>query len=331
MKTIAIILIFLSCTGVQVLAQPKPPLKSLNVGNFWVYKYSTSRTPRADITGDAYERVTSKQMINGKEYATVYNSYFKTFFLERSDSNNVYRWDGTKEVTTYSLLWEVGDTVNLQFLWHGCSQCKYIIDYTTTSYAPNLLKDTIYSFSLRDVIPRLPMPVAPYRIAYVRKYFINQLDTSGLARDFRGEYAAVLGATLLKGALVDGVAIRDTNIITSVEEIPTLASTQQKQGNASTQASQPRIAIAVSAENPFTTRTQVRYRLEQGGSVELAAYNAQGIRLTTFARSTQAIGEHTATWNGTNAEGQDVPSGTYFLVVFVNDRQVGEVKVVKLR
>ena len=87
----------------------------------------------------------------------------------------------------------------------------------------------------------------------------------------------------------------------------------------------------MNAENPFTTRTQVRYRLEQAGNVALAVYNVQGVRLTTFANAQQGVGDHTATWNGTNAEGQDVPSGTYFIVVFVNERQAGEVKVMKVR
>jgi hypothetical protein len=55
------------------------------------------------------------------------------------------------------------------------------------------------------------------------------------------------------------------------------------------------------------------------------------VRLTTILRARQGVGEYTATWNGTNAEGLEVPAGAYFLVVFVNDRQAGEVKVVKLR
>jgi hypothetical protein len=326
MKTILVFFILFAVSS-RIEAQPAQPLKSLNVGNFWVYEFSSTRGLRSDIKGDAYERVASTQMINGKQYATVYNSYTKSYRLERSDSNNVYVWNGSKEVIIHSLLWKEGDTVDFQFYWHGCNGCRYIVNTLSSRYNP-FLRDTTYSFYLQDVILRLPKPVDPYRVTYVRKYLLNQLDTLGL--DNRGN-PNVLGGALLKGALVDGTVLLDTNIITSVEEIPNLALTQSKQGNASTQANAPRIAITVSAENPFTTRTQVRYRLEQGGSVELAAYNAQGIRLATFARSTQGIGEHTATWNGTNAEGQDVPSGTYFLVVFVNDRQVGEVKVVKVR
>jgi hypothetical protein len=327
MKTFFMLLIAILFLQSVVFAQQKPPLKSLNIGNFWVYEYTSSKAPRPDITGDAYERVVGTRMINGKQYAQVYNSYFQTFFFERSDSNNVYFWNGSEEIRTHSLEWKVGDTINFQFLWHGCANCKYIITATFSSYVANILKDSIYRFVLRDVVPRNLMPVSPYSIAYVRRFFINQIDTSGLYRERPDGF----GGSFLKGAFIDGRAIRDTNITTSVIDDPNLSLVQSKQGRTTIQSTAPRIAITMSAENPFTQRTQVRYRLEQAGTVELAVYSTQGVRLTSIQRGYQSAGEHTATWNGTNAEGLDVPTGAYFLVVFVNDKQAGEVKVIKQR
>jgi hypothetical protein len=331
MKFFIISLAFIATLSLHLFSQTKPPLKSLNVGNFWVYKYGSSKAPRPDIRSDGYERVVGTQTINGTVYARVFNSYFQQYFLERSDSNTVYRWNGiqNREVVAFSLNWKEGDTVNFEFFWHGCMNCRYIVQ-TPSKFYNSSLRDTTFSFYLADIIPKGFQPVAPYQIIFARKYLFNQLDTNRLNSMRTSDEVA--GTTFLKGAYVDGVVLRDTNIITSVVEPPIDPVAQSKQTNAATtQATTPRIAVALSAENPFTQRTQVRYRLEQAGTVELAVYSTQGVRLTSIQRGYQSVGEHTATWNGTNAEGLDVPTGAYFLVVFVNDKQAGEVKVIKQR
>jgi hypothetical protein len=330
MKYFLIIIVIVVGATFYAYGQPKPPLKSLNVGNFWVYLYGSSKAPRPELRGNFYERVIGTQLFNGKIYAQVYNSYLRTTFFERSDSNTLYRWNlqQGREDIAYSLNWKEGDTVNFEFFWHGCVNCRYIVNTPSTFYSPSL-RDTTYSFYLADVIPKGLQPVNPYEITFVRKYLFNQIDTNRLnSARTSGEVA---GTTFLKGAYVDGVVLRDTNIITSVVEEPYLPLAQSKQQNSTTQAAPPRISVALSAENPFTQRTQVRYRLEQSADVSLVVYSTEGVRLTTILRARQGVGEYTATWNGTNAEGLEVPAGAYFLVVFVNDRQAGEVKVVKLR
>ncbi|TAE20706.1 MAG: hypothetical protein EAZ92_17800 [Candidatus Kapaibacterium sp.] len=321
----------LFCTDVA-FSQQKPPLKSLNVGNFWVYRYGSSKAPRPELPKDAYERVVGTQFFGGKEYARVFNSYFQQYFFERSDSNTVYRWNTSqgREITAFSLNWKEGDTVNFEFFWHGCQNCKYVV-LAPSKFFNTGIRDTTYSFILADAIPIGLRPVPPYDIRFARKYLFNQIDSSRLnASRTSGE---IVGTTFLKGAFVDGVVLRDTNIITSVVEDPLLSLAQSKPNDnaqvASTSAR--RVAVQMSAENPFSSRTQVRYRLEQAGTVELAVYNAQGVRLATMQRGRKAAGEQTASWNGTSTEGLEVPAGAYFLVLFVDERQVGEVKVVKVR
>lgn len=328
------IFLILSCLllGETATAQTLPPLKSLTVGNFWVYNYSVDAPmiiPR-NTKGDYVERVLRTQSINGKDYAIVYDNYTQTTRLERSDANNLYEWDGTKDVVTQSLLWKLNDTVIFKNLWYGCLTCKYLVRSVSidSDNAP-VLQYPKYKY----IFETLPKPqfelVPPYEFHYTRGYGVWQYYHRGLVRIIQ---TGTLAGGYLKGAYIDGVVLRDTNIITSVIEEPPLPLAQSKQAsNSSTQAAPPRLSLALSAENPFTSRTQVRYRLERSGNVALAVYNVQGVRLATFAQAMQGVGEHTAIWNGTNADGQDVPAGTYFIVVFVNDRQAGEVKVAKVR
>jgi FlgD Ig-like domain len=324
------ILVILCCVTFHALAQQtSPPLKSLSLGNFWVYGYYSSTAPRADIQGEAVERVIATRTINGKQYGEIFNTYSRTVRLERSDSNNVYVWNGVQDTIAHSILWKKGDTINLNFFWHGCNNCRYVITGKAKRFDERVIKDTLYSYSLESLQNR--QLGSNFTLTYIRKHGLHQIDTLGLTTGRNGPTIGVLGTTLQKGSFIDGKVIRDTNVITSVTEPPLDPVAQAKQQNANTQAAKPRMVVKVSAENPFTTRTTIRYTLEQGGNVELVVYNAQGVRLTTLSPAWKGIGEHTATWNGTNTEGQEVPSGTYFLVVFVNDRQAGEVKVVKLR
>jgi hypothetical protein len=314
--------------AISVTAQPLEPLKSLNVGNMWIYRLSSRLAPSYGTTGEAVERVLTKTIINGREYAQVYNSYHRSVRYERSDSNNIYVWNGMQDTVAHTTLWKVGDTVKFRMLWHGCDTCRYRIISASRYFDRNFLKDSVFSFVMVPTTEHLGVSIS---FNYNRKHGLNQIDTNGVALGNNGLTSRTIGLTFLNGLLLDGKVLRDTNMITSVPDDPNLRLAQSKQGSTTTQAAQPRIAVALSAENPFTQRTQVRYRLEQAGIVELAVYSTQGVRLTTVQRGYQSAGEHTATWNGTNAEGQDVPSGAYFLVVFVNDKQAGEVKVIKQR
>jgi hypothetical protein len=64
--------------------------------------------------------------------------------------------------------------------------------------------------------------------------------------------------------------------------------------------------------NPFNAQTNIRYRLVRPGFVEIMVYDLTGNRVTTLYRGTQDMGEHSQVWDGTDASGRAVSSGTYY-------------------
>jgi hypothetical protein len=63
--------------------------------------------------------------------------------------------------------------------------------------------------------------------------------------------------------------------------------------------------------NPFNPSTEIVYSLPRDTHVELKIVDALGRFVTRLADGFQHSGEHTQTWNGTDQEGQGMPSGVY--------------------
>ena len=72
--------------------------------------------------------------------------------------------------------------------------------------------------------------------------------------------------------------------------------------------------------NPFNPSTTIRYYLVRSGEVELTIFNAAGERVRTLVRQHQDQGDHAVQWDGRNAAGRAVPSGTYLYELKVGDR-----------
>ena len=89
--------------------------------------------------------------------------------------------------------------------------------------------------------------------------------------------------------------------------------------------------LNITSENPFSNRATVQYSLDAPCRVELIVYSAQGQKIASIVRGTQAAGEHRAEWDGRTEEGQEASSGAYFILSFVNGKKIGEVKAVKAR
>ncbi len=63
--------------------------------------------------------------------------------------------------------------------------------------------------------------------------------------------------------------------------------------------------------NPFNPETVIAYQLPQAGQVRLSIYDALGRKVTDLFEGRQEAGKHTLRWNGANAQGSNVASGTY--------------------
>ena len=71
-------------------------------------------------------------------------------------------------------------------------------------------------------------------------------------------------------------------------------------------------ALAQNRPNPFNPRTDIAFDLPQSGRVRLAIYAADGRLVTTLVEGDLPAGPHSVAWDGLDARGRAVPSGTYF-------------------
>ena len=65
--------------------------------------------------------------------------------------------------------------------------------------------------------------------------------------------------------------------------------------------------------NPFNPKTSIRFLAPSAGPVSLEVLDLQGRLVRSFARSVDAAGPVTLSWDGRNADGGAMPSGVYFL------------------
>ena len=63
--------------------------------------------------------------------------------------------------------------------------------------------------------------------------------------------------------------------------------------------------------NPFNPETTISYELTSPETVACSIYNVNGQLVKSLVNGYQSAGKHHITWNGTNADGQPVPSGIY--------------------
>jgi len=65
--------------------------------------------------------------------------------------------------------------------------------------------------------------------------------------------------------------------------------------------------------NPFNPRTFVSYQLASGGRVTVAVYDLRGRLVQTLWDGEQGGGSHQLYWNGRDASGNEMPSGSYLI------------------
>ncbi len=78
--------------------------------------------------------------------------------------------------------------------------------------------------------------------------------------------------------------------------------------------------------NPFNPSTEIRYQLPEAVEVKITVYNVLGQEVQTLVRGRQEAGNYLVRWEGRNEQGQQVPSGMYFLRMkagrFIADRKL---------
>jgi len=72
-------------------------------------------------------------------------------------------------------------------------------------------------------------------------------------------------------------------------------------------------ALSLAFPNPFNPKTTLAYSLDHEQTVELAVYNLRGELVAVLDRGERSAGEHKLVWDGTDATGDQVSSGAYFV------------------
>jgi hypothetical protein len=67
--------------------------------------------------------------------------------------------------------------------------------------------------------------------------------------------------------------------------------------------------------NPFNPRTSISFFLPRSGRAEIGVYELTGRRVAVLAARSFPAGRHTLDWNGRDAAGRALPSGTYLVRV----------------
>lgn len=78
-------------------------------------------------------------------------------------------------------------------------------------------------------------------------------------------------------------------------------------------ASTPReFHLAQNSPNPFNASTSIRYSVPEDGVVTLEVFDIEGRKITSLVNQYQSAGHYEVKWDGTNASGKEVSSGSYF-------------------
>jgi FlgD Ig-like domain/Fibronectin type III domain len=71
--------------------------------------------------------------------------------------------------------------------------------------------------------------------------------------------------------------------------------------------------------NPFNSTTVIDYQISSRAHVKVSVYDLLGQRVSTLVDAVKAVGNYSASWDGTNSRGESVASGIYFCRMDVND------------
>ena len=109
----------------------------------------------------------------------------------------------------------------------------------------------------------------------------------------------------LSGEVVGTFYIDDVKLVAAKLPEPTAVETSQE-------ADLPSYyALSQNYPNPFNPQTAISYAVAQPGTVQLHIYAITGQHIRTLMDGEHAAGPHSVTWDGRDADGQDVASGVY--------------------
>ena len=87
--------------------------------------------------------------------------------------------------------------------------------------------------------------------------------------------------------------------------------------------------LITASPNPFgsSTRISIKYKSEETVKVEI--YDSFGHRVKTMLNSSLSEGNYELKWNGTDNNGNNLPKGVYFAIMFSGEKELDSLKIVK--
>ena len=82
-------------------------------------------------------------------------------------------------------------------------------------------------------------------------------------------------------------------------------------------------ALSQNYPNPFNPTTQIRFSTDKSARIELKVFDVLGREITTLLSNEMTPGEYSATWDGKNKYGQQMPSGVYYVRMTASVRDQG--------
>ncbi len=83
------------------------------------------------------------------------------------------------------------------------------------------------------------------------------------------------------------------------------------------------------APNPFTTQTIISAKWDNPAHINIEIYNNAGLLIKTLQSGSQPAGSCKIFWNGTDDTGNYLSAGVYVVVLRVEGKEVGSLKIVK--
>lgn len=132
------------------------------------------------------------------------------------------------------------------------------------------------------------------------KVIIRIPEAAQTSQNFRVRFVAnaPLNQTAEEARFVKAL-VDDVNILTTNEVVADVLDNTETAGR------------LVSAPNPFSSTTTLRYAVEKAGAVRMTVYSLTGTEVATLANGYSAPGDYAIEWNGTDNAGNKVAPGVY--------------------
>lgn len=128
-------------------------------------------------------------------------------------------------------------------------------------------------------------------------------DNRVVVMSMREENAYVMNL----GAAAVPLVIRTPNMISGVDDLPGLA-----------------YGLEV-YPNPFNPMTTLHFEMARSGTAEIRIFSVRGELISTLGNTFYEAGRHQAVWRGTDRQGRNAPSGSYFAKMYVDGQAKGDV------